>query len=336
VTDDRAAIQACINAAASQGKEVYLPAGRYHMHPSGNIGLNVPSRVTLRGVGPGSVLELYDDGTDAHSVVINLASGTTAVTLRDLTLTGTVTPGTSYPSQYPSVQLITAWSVSTLRVYNVTFDKGEYAIKFQNGCSSSDIVFDGCTTTENVHNPFYTSGVNGLTISNCTLGASRVGQQTARWPHHFYFTIGSKDVLVSNCTLTGGQHQIATIGGAGTGNIRFEHLRCIDVYGGFYHSSCTGGVVYDDIYIASSRAWANNPWFWLSDTSNVTVKNFTIVGKAGNGNWLVHGSSGVNNLLQNGTITNSAYATATPKGCSVTTNKPRYDRVQVNGTLVSY
>ncbi len=226
--------------------------------------------------------------------------------------------------------------MTTLRVYNVTFDKGEYAIKFPATYSSSDIVFDGCTTTEKVHNPFYTSGVNGLTISNSTLGASRIGQQTARWPHHFYFSTNTKNVLVSNCTLTGGQHQTSTVGDGGTENIRFEHLRCIDIYGGFHHSTCSGGVVYDDIYIESSRAWANNPWFWLSDTSNVTVKNFTIIGKAGNGNWLVHGSSGLNNRLENGSITNSAYATANPKGCSVTTNKPHYDRVTVNGTLVSY
>jgi hypothetical protein len=336
VTDDRAAIQACIDAAAGQGKEVYLPAGRYHMHPVGYVGLAVPSRVTLRGVGSSSVLELYDDGTDDQSALLNLVSGTTNVTIRDLTLTGTVTVGTLYPSQYPSVQLICARSVTTLRVYNVTFDKGEYAIKFPNGFSNSDIVFDGCTTTENVHNPFYTSGVNGLTIRNSTLGASRIGQLDERYPHHFYFTTNTQNVLVSNCTLTGGQHQTSTVGLSGTGNIRFEHLRCIDIYGGFHHAACTGGVVYDDIYIESTRAWANNPWFWMSNSNNVTVRNFTIVSKAGNGNWLAYGSPTGATLFENGTITNSAYASSTPPSCLVSGVVPTYRNVTVNGTVVNY
>jgi hypothetical protein len=327
VSDDRAAIQAAINAA--QGREVYIPAGTYRLVPSGNVGLRLPSGSTLVGEG---MLQIYDDGTDQHPSLIYLV-GVSDIEIRGLTLSGTITPGTLYPSQYPSVQLITCVNVSGLRIRNVTGDKAEYLLKVQAGNQSSNILFDGCITTENVHNPFFTSGLDGLIIQNCTLGASRIGQRSERWPHHFYFTTNTQNVLVTNCTLTGGQHQTSTVGLTGTGNIRFEHLRCIDIYGGFHHASCTGGVVYDDIYIQSSRAWANNPWFWMSDSSNITVRNFTIVGKAGNGNWLAYGSPNGPTLFENGSITNAAYADYTPPSCWVSGVVPTYRNVSVNGRV---
>jgi hypothetical protein len=328
-TDDRAAIQACINAA--EGREVYVPAGTYRLVPSGNVGLRLPSGTTLVGEG---TLQIYDDGTDQHPSLIYLVN-VSDIEIRGLTLTGTITPGTLYPSQYPSTQLITCVNVSGLRVRNVTGDKAEYLLKVQATHLSTDLLFANVTTTENVHNPFFTSGMDGLTIQGCMLGASRIGQLSERWPHHFYFTTNTKNVLVSNCTLTGGQHQTSTVGLTGTGNIRFEHLRCIDIYGGFHHSACVGGVTYDDIYIESSRAWANNPWFWMSNSSNITVRNFTIVGEAGNGNWLAYGSPTGPTLFENGSITNSAYATNVPPGCWLPSGGvlPTYSNVTVNGRV---
>jgi hypothetical protein len=50
VTDDRAAIQSCINAAAAAGKGVYVPAGTYLVGGTINLASNVHVRGMSRDV----------------------------------------------------------------------------------------------------------------------------------------------------------------------------------------------------------------------------------------------------------------------------------------------
>lgn len=322
VTDDRAAIQRAVDS----GLPVYVPSGTYRLVPSGNIGLRLPSGCELYGEG---MLQVVDSGTDAHPVCLYL-SGVSDIEVRGLTLTGTIAPGTVYPSQYPSAQLITCVNVSGLTVEDVTADRAEYLLKVQAGQQSRGFTFEDCTTTENVHNPFFTSGMDGLTIRNCTLGASRIGQQSGRWPHHFYFSTNTKNVLVENCILTGGQHQLSTIGGTGTGNIVFRDIACMETYGCWHQETCQGPVLYEGITMDGSRAWPSNPWFWISNSGNVTVRGFTIQGKAGNGNWLVYGSPTGPCLFEDGSVTECAYSDRTPPGCLVSGVVPVYRNVIVN------
>lgn len=322
VTDDRAAIQRAVDS----GLPVYVPSGTYRLVPSGNIGLRLPSGCELYGEG---TLQVVDSGTDAHPVCLYL-SGVSDIEVRGLTLTGTIAPGTVYPSQYPSAQLITCVNVSGLTVEDVTADRAEYLLKVQAGQQSRGFTFEDCTTTENVHNPFFTSGMDGLTIRNCTLGASRIGQQSGRWPHHFYFSTNTKNVLVENCILTGGQHQLSTIGGAGTGNIVFRDIACMETYGCWHQETCQGPILYEGITMDGSRAWPSNPWFWISNSGGVTVRNFEIQGKAGNGNWLVYGSPTGPCLFEDGSVTECAYSDRTPPGCLVSGVVPVYRNVIVN------
>ena len=50
-TDNTTAIQNCVNAAQSQGKSVWIPAGIFYMGKSSTSGLNVPSGVVINGAG---------------------------------------------------------------------------------------------------------------------------------------------------------------------------------------------------------------------------------------------------------------------------------------------
>ena len=85
VTNDRAAIQACIDAAGT-GNEVYIPSGTYRLVPaeySGgvSIGLLLTSNVTVRGQGDSSLL-VVDGGTDWTRGVV--AKSQTGIVLKDL------------------------------------------------------------------------------------------------------------------------------------------------------------------------------------------------------------------------------------------------------------
>jgi polygalacturonase len=331
-TDDRQAIQNTINAAAAAGKEVYFSAGTYRMIPSGGRALIIPSNVTLRGEGAASVLEIYDAGTDARHAGLYI-NGKSNITIKDLKLTGTVTAGTSYPSQYPSVQAITIDAgVGGLTVRGVTFDKCEYAVKFQDytGASSSNVVFDSCTTLSSVMNPFFTSHVNGLTVMNCSLAAATVGQQAGRWPHHFYITTNTNNMLVQNCTLTGGQHWSVTIGPS-CGDIVFNTVTLSEVAVGLHISDNTGSVLFDRITGTSSRYWFDEGWLAVWGANNVTLRNFDFTAVSGNADYLVYSNSaGSNVFLQNGIIRNSAGLTWSPKGCSLSSgHAPVYNNVIV-------
>ncbi len=84
VTNDRAAIQACIDAAGA-GNEVYVPSGTYRLVPaeySGgvSIGLLLASNVTVRGQGDSSLL-VVDGGTDWTRGVV--AKSQTGIVLKD-------------------------------------------------------------------------------------------------------------------------------------------------------------------------------------------------------------------------------------------------------------
>ena len=331
VTDDRASVQACIDAAAAAGKDVYFPAGTYHMHPAGSIGLTIPSNITLGGAGVTSVLELYDDGTAACNPLLYLYNGTANVSIKNLKLTGTVTAGTSYPSQYPSVQLICVRGTTNLSVTNVTFDKAEFALKtIYDGYYSSAITFDNCTTLSNVMNPFFVNHTDGLTVKNSTIAAATVGQVAGRWPHHFYVWTDTTNMLVSNCTLIGGQHLSITIGPSCSG-LTFKDIRFSEVVAAMDVSDNTGSVVFDGITGSSSRYWDSYYWLHVERADNVTLKNFQIAGQAGNWDYLVYSKdAGANNVVQNGSMTGSTYLDRAPAGCLLSGGTaPKYSTVTV-------
>ena len=342
-TDDRAAIQACINAAASQGKGVYFPAGTYRMIASGGVGLTIPSNVTLRGVGDTSALQLYDDGTDDRNALLSLAAGTSNITIKNLKLTGTQI------NKEASVQLIVVRGTNGLTVQGVTFDKGEYAVRnIYVGTYSYNVLVDDCKTLSGILNPFYIAGVVGMEVKDCNLDTNSVDCMPGRWPHHFYVERQVSNLHVHDCILSGGQHWAITLGveegSDGCSNLRFSRLLLTEVSTGLHSYNLTSGVVYDSIQASSTRYNGGEAWIMANISQNVIVKNSRFVGPSDKRTWLVesNGSSGC--LIQDTSVYNCNYYSATPRGFATgytPPTPPTYDNVTVSetgsgGTVVNY
>jgi pectate lyase len=336
-TDDRAAIQACINAAASAGKKVYLPAGTYHMIASGGTGLSIPSNTTIRGVGETSILRLYDAGIDARHKFVD-ANGKANVTLQALKITGTQT------NKEASVQLVQASGASNMLLKTVTFGGAEYALRTTSGYGTANgIIVDGCTTLESVLNPFYISVANNVEVRDCTLAANTVDCMPSRFPHHFYINQDVDNIYVHDCTLTGGQHwaiDIHTDGSPITGDITFEDITFANAYACMWIQDFAGTGLFQRFGWTSNRGASSVPMLFLYTASGVTVYDCTFAAESGKGQWLVDASHACSNhKLQNVLITNSAYSTATPKGYFAeygSGTPPQYINVTVNGSVVNY
>jgi putative cofactor-binding repeat protein len=87
VADDRAAIQAAIDAAAASGGDVYFPPGTYLIaRPDGGYGLEVPARVRLHGAGQGQTVLIQAPNAVPSSRLIRVSGDD--VLIEDLTLDG--------------------------------------------------------------------------------------------------------------------------------------------------------------------------------------------------------------------------------------------------------
>ncbi|HEY3379164.1 MAG TPA: glycosyl hydrolase family 28-related protein, partial [Armatimonadota bacterium] len=81
VADDRPAIQAAIDAAATAGGGVvYLPAGTYKFdYPSGSNGLNLKTKVVLKGDGYAKTILTYGQGANPQTNGTGYALGATSI-----------------------------------------------------------------------------------------------------------------------------------------------------------------------------------------------------------------------------------------------------------------
>jgi len=330
-TDDRAAIQACINAAASQGKGVYFPAGTYHMIASGGVGLTIPSNVTLRGVGDTSVVQLYDAGTDARHVLANFQNKSN-VTVKNLKLTGTQT------NKEASVQNCWCSGATNITFDHVTWGGCEYAIRTTTNASwANGINVLDCTTLTSVLNPFYLSYCNAFYLDGGTYEANRVDCVPTRWPHHFYVSGYTSNLTVKNATFTGGQHAMMTIDGPQLSDVLFQNIVIEDMYQGicFYFEGTN--IVFDGLIASTARMDPSNPeWFRFADGArNITIKNFNITGDPNRNDFLcrVNGPSGSNCLFKNGIMTSCYTSGTNPPGTVVGSQQgtaPEYDNVVIN------
>jgi polygalacturonase len=322
VTDDRAALQSAISAAA--GKTLYFPAGTYLVSQA-DPALSIPSNITLRGEGDASVLVFQDDGQDKRSNGLRVAGS--GVTVRDLKLMGTQT------NKRASTQLIRADGTSNLTITNVTFDGGEYALRTTGSRSSpcaSNITVSNCRTLSNVLNPFFLAYVQNVHVSGCDLDANSVDCMPNRFPHHFYINDGANGIYVSDCTLKNGQHlsiDAHSDGGTKPTNIYFTGITMTDVIAPIYGYT-VGTYHFDGVTVRSTRLESSYPMCNLNGVTDFAIKNFDFAGKAGNSNWLVD-SGGCTAVFTDGVMTNSIYLSNTPPGCRYTGTAPVYDSVTV-------
>ena len=145
VTDDSAAIQAAIDAAAGGGA-VFFPTGVYQI---GTATLTLPSDVTLMGTGWGSVIQATGAGrTDpfAHDILRNAdqVDGNANITIRDLAIHGDRAHSSN---QINGLDL--EGGTANVRVINVLFEDHGVAIWI---ARSADTLIDGCCFLEKVAN----------------------------------------------------------------------------------------------------------------------------------------------------------------------------------------
>lgn len=278
VTDDRAAIQSCINAAASAGKDVYFPAGTYHMVvSSGDTALSIPSNSTMRGAGDTSIVRLYDDGTDDRQVLMKFEEQTN-INISHLKAMGTNT------NQQASVMAMVGNGSTYVTIDHVTFDGCEYAFRctgYLTDAEAQHISISNCTTLSNVLNPFYLGRCDGVEIWDCTLAANKVGYIAGRPPHHLYIGDYTNGIYMHDCVWTGGCHACMTTGADEEDytntNVVLENIEMSDIYGGFA-LMWVDGITLDGItWVANSRI--TDYYFNLTDlVKNFTLKNSTITG----------------------------------------------------------
>jgi hypothetical protein len=221
-TDDTAAIQSAITAAAAGGGMVYFPAGTYLVQP-----LTVPAGVVLQGVNgqgyynatttvpnintlsrlklksgsAGPLISPRDDGTDlaANVHIFDLA----------LDCSGLTEPAINLPDQYASVSRL--WTVERCYIVDVGGDTGfaTYVGYNNSGVVFRDCVwFDGTSGSPAGHDAVGWRGPDGL-MGDCFIG---------------YWGGTGLDILGgasnSNFTIRGGGVFTCTtgivVGGAGT------------------------------------------------------------------------------------------------------------------------
>ena len=332
-TDDRVAIETVISAAASAGKSVYFPAGKYYLS---GAGLTLPSNTTLRGDGDNSVLKRYDSG-DRPSLLFTRTESVTTAPTRNITISHLKLTGTGLGEPYiASLILMNFNFTENITIDNVTGDLGLYFLKCDGQTANCTFRITDCVTTENVHMPFFTAHIAGGLIDGCTLGATRSGTAKGGPPHHFYFADYTTNVTVTDCRLTGGQSQSLHVYPGGADNILFDGITMEDIHSCAIVEGNTGPVTMKNLTLTSNTRYRSEFYFLsLAAASNVTLEDFIVHMPENNGDYLVYTSYGSsNNVIRNGTITNSVY---TPTGCLALYDGtiPVYDNVTVNGTVVS-
>jgi parallel beta-helix repeat protein len=169
VTDDRSAIQSCIDAAALTGAEAYIPAGTYRITPNGNQhGLELPSNLTVRGDGDASLLVL-SGGTDWTRMVY--ASGKSGIVLQDLKLNVNAASATvGGTGEQRHGVFLTGCASSTIQRVTVVQPLGDGIFLY--GSSSNIVIQDNTVIAGTTNNPRV--GINVQGADYCTIQRNNV------------------------------------------------------------------------------------------------------------------------------------------------------------------
>ena len=277
VTNGRAAIQVCTNAAAAAGKNVYFPAGTYYMVPSSGRCITMPSNVELRGAGDTSIIKGLD--TKANDAIFDV-SGKTNIKLTDLKLMGTNTDADAF------LVLIHGVTVKNLTLTRCTFDMALNALNISGGSQnpySENILVQDCRTLTGCLNVAYVQRCKGFEAYGGEHEVNRVGypymgQPDAWHPHHFYLSGYLEGVYIHDMVLTGGCHAAIYLGGNGPAeNVLFKNIKMYEIGMGWSIMN-SNNVVMDGItWVHDERL--SDYCIWLTgDTTNFTLKNSTITG----------------------------------------------------------
>ncbi len=290
-SNDTSAIQACLNAAASQGKTCYLPAGTYRTYT-----LNPPNGVTMQGAGAGqtTIRTLAAKGAAIDSFdLVNKSY----VTIQDLSLIGASTDGHMYGND----QGIYMANSHNITIKNVQFNYWTFAMRTGSDGAvrgSSNISVIGCRTLGGSLTGFLGAYTNGLTISGCDFDSATVNTRNDPGgpSHHLYFLVSVSNVDIQGTTFRNGDSwSVQIYPDGGLKDMTFSNVTWSNVYAGIYVGP--GSYLTFDGVTASSNRYVGDgvPWFSLSG-SDITVQNFNVSGAS-----KLVSASGSNIVFRNGT-----------------------------------
>jgi parallel beta-helix repeat protein len=263
VTDDTAAIQACINAVAGKGGTVVVPDGTYMINGnySGSFGLRLGSNMTF-AMTSGAVLKVITNGVDNYSI---LTAGTVSnVTITGGTLTGDRLTHTGSSGQDGHGLVIGNASNITVTGLKATQCWGD-GIYITN--SSSNITVTNSICDHNYRMGMSATAVNGLNVSYSTF--SNTGQDGPLLPGG-----GSGFDLEPNAGET-------------VTNVNFSHNSVTGnaQYGIGTGGRYTSGAVTNYVTIASNTVTGNgSDGIYCNDgTTLSTVTSNTVTGNSGHG-----------------------------------------------------
>jgi hypothetical protein len=297
--NDTAAIQACLDAAASQGKTCYLPAGTYRVYT-----LRPPSGVTVQGAGAGQTvirtLAAKGAATDAFDLV-----NRSNVTVQDLSLLGASTDGHMYGSD----QGFYMANSHNITIKNVWFNYWTFAMRTgSDGATrgSSNISVIGCRLLGGSLTGFLGAYTSGLTIADCDFDSATVNTRNDPGgpSHHLYFLVSVSNVVVRDTTFRNGDSwSVQIYPDGGLRDMTFSNVTWSNVYAGIYVGPGTS-ITFDGVKASSTRyAGDGTPWFNLTG-SNITVQNFNVSGAG-----TLVSASGSAIVFRNGTYTGAGLGT---------------------------
>jgi hypothetical protein len=216
VADDRAAIQAAINAAsAAGGGTVYLPRGTYVVtkNPAGAYCLSVPSRIRMTGSGPASIVKTADSAPDGtHNML--LVSAATLVVVSNLAIDGNKARLGSAGS---GDDVIGGWGITNSWFHHLTiYNSGWEAVDLDN---SDGCIVESCFLYDNRGNGVH---IAGTASANCVV-ANNVILRSAHDRHAAGFANSAAiDVVGDGHIVTGNRihdcyRGVVAIAGSGTG-----------------------------------------------------------------------------------------------------------------------
>jgi len=175
VADDSAAFQASLNAAASSGGAVFVPAGTYQVQ-----GLTIASNVRLVGEGITSIIRAVSGMGDTTTIIRNANQGAYTdanISFENLVFDGNGA-GKGGGAQARFTELVSMSRVTDLRVIGITVRNTGYIGFAIGGCRR--VLVEGCRFTD--------CGFNGATAN----GGSALWVASTGTDH-------SHDVKVANC-----------------------------------------------------------------------------------------------------------------------------------------
>jgi hypothetical protein len=167
-SNDTAAIQDAINAAASAGGGVVeVPAGTYMIAAADSGGLQLASNVFLQ-IDSGATLKLLSAPGTANMIMISGANNCGIIG------SGTIDGNRSVIGTNESIELVTAWGTTGAVIAGVTIQNSPGDGIYLNGYPSaygtpvSNVLIYGATITNNGRNGMSPDGCDGLIVRDCT------------------------------------------------------------------------------------------------------------------------------------------------------------------------